>query len=557
MRKYVFGIFLLFALGFILWAPMALQVSVLREAGYYAALLTVALLIGTFRSIDWSCLRGMCHRSSGIWWALGLLALAVWLLFVHVDFGYKFAPAEYLNAAVAESLHAERDVEVLSGGRPFGDRYFRILSESSHEAYLYPFLVSLMHDLLGECESNMFLVNGLLAVVSLAVGFRMGLLLGGRCCAALSLLLWCSLPVFAQSATGAGLAMTGLVCLQLVILLSWLYLRAPSAVRESRLVLATVLLFYAQFEALVLMLPVLAVLCVGWYQARRCFCSWGVAVAPLLCVLPCVGARLARAGEWSVESLTSNFPYILYFFFNTSHDLTNSLVLAVLGGLSVLALCILCRRAGGSLLAEPSVLLAMCFLFGAFGYLVLVAGSEGGRLDVPALSAMALPLYAVLVLVVLVVAARFLRTQLQWTVLFGAVGVYILGFTLPVNAKGVYSEEHNAAREQIWLAQVAQEQLMPSSMIIDEFRISWVLGHWPAVTPEYARGRMADWKQNPPFHRYPEMYVVERLQVVSVAKGEVSFVSDVVLPGVSLEFVAERSFQPFRLTRVSRVVWAE
>ena len=126
-----------------------------------------------------------------------------------------------------------------------------------------------------------------------------------------------------------------------------------------------------------------------------------------------------------------------------------------------------------------------------------------------------------------------------------------------MNVAGVYSEQTNQVREQRWVESVSAVELDPDSLIIDEFTLPWVLRRWAAVTPAYATTRLAEWQAKPPFKRYPDLYVVDRMLATSMKGSQIIFDSSVDLEGVTLELVAERSFEPFAKTRISRIVWAQ
>jgi hypothetical protein len=173
------GVLLLMTLFFWLQTPEESAVTYIRTFGYFftaAAFLgfaaSVVPLIADYRN------RSISRRE----WLLagGVVALGAWLIFVHADFDYKFVQREYRNTAVAESLHVERTVEVLSGGRAFGDRFIRIHREASDQAWMYPFLVSLSHDVFGYRELNLFIVNACLGIALLALGYAQGACFGGR-----------------------------------------------------------------------------------------------------------------------------------------------------------------------------------------------------------------------------------------------------------------------------------------------------------------------------------------------------------------------------------------
>jgi len=556
-RRLILAGFLFFVALFLwLQTPEPRAANYIRVYGYF---FTAAAFLGFAASVM-PLIAGFVTRTiSRREWLLAasVVALGAWLIFSHAAFDYKFVQSEYRNAAVAESLHVERTVEVLSGGRLIGDRFIRIYRESTTQAWMYPFLVSLTHDVLGYRESNLFIVNACLGIALLALGYAQGACLGGRQGGILALLLWVSLPLLSYSASGAGIELSQVVLLQAVFLLSFLYLKEPNAGNETRLCLGMVLLAYCQVEALFFVIPVACVIVVGWIRIKRCLFSWGlVFCAPLL-----LGAlwllTLQPEQQWSLTVFSQNAGHALYFFFCPWNDMGNSLLIAVPALPSLLGVVLLLRRQGTLLRANPDIQLALIFTAGVGCHLAVLLGYSGAQLNHLEISGLSLPLYAVMVLLTTSVTCRVVKNSNHWCYIHGGVIFAIFGFTVPMNVAGVYSEETNQVREQRWVESVSAVELDPGSLIIDEFTLPWVLRRWAAVTPAYATTRLAEWQANPPFKRYPDLYVVDRMFATSMKGSQISFDSSVDLEGVTLELVAERSFEPFTKTRISRIVWAQ
>ncbi len=555
-RLMLAGVLLLMTLFFWLQTPEESAVTYIRTFGYF---FTTAAFLGFAASVVpliADCRNRSISRRE--WLFAGcVVALGAWLTFVHADFDYKFVQREYRNAAVAESLHVERTVEVLNGGRAFGDRFIRIHREASDQAWMYPFLVSLSHDVFGYRELNLFIVNACLGIALLGLGYAQGACFGGRSGGGLAVLLWVSLPLLSYSASGAGIDLSQVVLLQAVILLSFLHLKEPSAGGETRLCLAMVLLAYCQVEAVLFLIPVACVIVVGWLRVKRCFLSWGVVFsAPLL-----LGAlwllSVQPEQQWSLADFSENAAHALFFFFCPWNDMGNSLLIAVPALPALLGMVLLFRRQGILLRAKPDVLVALVFTAGIGFHLAVLLGHPGAQWDRPEVSGLSLPLYALMVLLTTGLACRFVKDSNHWFYIYVGVIVLILGFTLPVNIKGVYTEQSNQVREQRWIESVSAAELDPYSLIIDEFTLPWALRRWAAVTPDYAMTRLAEWRAEPPFKRYPDLYVVDRMLATSMKDSQMNFDSSVDLEGVALELVAERSFEPFTKTRISRIIWSQ
>ena len=150
---------------------------------------------------------------------------------------------------------------------------------------LWPFLVSVAHDVAGVRVGNAFAANAFVLWALLAlVGWRLRAAVGVAG-GALAMALLAGLPLLASCATSAGFETLALALLAAAIVAAVDFARAPSAARANAL-LATVLLgAQARYESLPVLLALLAaaVVVVGarrWPRDR--FGVWLLGAAPLL-----------------------------------------------------------------------------------------------------------------------------------------------------------------------------------------------------------------------------------------------------------------------------------
>lgn len=499
----------------------------------------------------------------------GLLAvlLGSWLLFVQADFGYKIAMDEYILASTARNLHESREVAVTELVYSNGNRMEPASTYVDKRPWMYPFIVSVLHDLIGYDRDNPFIVNGLLGVCLLGMSYRLGHLFAAWRGGLLSVLLWASLPLLCQNASGGGLELLNLCLIQFLLLLSAWYLSSPSACTEGMLSLTAVMLTYTRYESGLFLWATLLIILLGWWRQKAVILSWGSMIAAPLLTASLWQIRLyaSDTDNWELtgdsqvafglDALSNNVAHALNFFFSTDDSLANSLLLSVAGGVGILIFIFLLRTETRRYRREKPVALAS-FIFCVFLLIqfLIVISFHAGRIDSPFVSRYALAFHLCLVLSILAaheyIGARF---KLIWRCSITVCLVYILAFTLPMNAKGIFSKKSFAVREQIWLESLSGSRIGESAFVIDRFTVPWALRDYIAVAPEKAIGQEAVLVDKVRHGAFDAIYYVER----SHYDGE-TFVPDFgygvrLRERFALSLVAERSFRPYTLTRVYRV----
>ena len=546
--------------------PAALP-GLIRRFGYFFAFLS-----GLF-FVCWA-LRGLIGRRRQLrpWLIshrLGLVSVLIgsWVLFVHSEFEYKIAMDDYLLAATAKTMHMERDVAYVSFGREINRQFEAISYEVDKRPWIYPFIVSGLHDLLGYHPSNPFIANALLGSFFLFFAYCFGAALGGQGAGALSVLLWASLPLLSDNANGAGMEMLNLFLLQLVLVLSADYLQAPDRLREGTLALAVLLLTCTRYESGIFAIPALIVILIGWYRRREVFISWASVASVFLLVGHLWQLRLytLSAESWETAEtvdtpmgwnhLVDNVPHALNFFAHIGNDLANSALLSLVGLVSVIALPFVyrsewrrywTRRPAGMAL----VLFAPFFIL----HLLLVLSFHDGRLDSLFVSRYSLPFHVLLVGATIALLSHVaVRFDWLWRYAILVALVYIHSFTLPNLLSGVSSRSNFQVNEFNWTKALAEEELSKDALFIDRFTVQWALNEYAALNPQTARisaQRIADELSEGKYHA---VYVVERLQFDGADFASENPVVDELKELYALEMLHERSFRPMRMSRVYEV----
>ena len=532
--------------------------------GYFSTLFAlfglIASLLLVVRRSDIRPLRWQSAK-----WKKCLLIVAVgsWLLLVHSEWGYKIPTIEPQVVSVAENLHLDRTLFVLDDGTYLRGEFVPSSGHVVRHPWLTAFTISLMHDLTGYRIANAFVLNTLSGVLLLLLGYVQGYLFFGHRGGVMVLLLWCSLPLLTHNATGAGVDLLNVLMIQVVMLLSVLYLRKPDGMHESALCFAVVLLAHARYESVLFILPVVAVILAGWMRAGRVFLSFGaISAAPLLIPLGSLHRYMAeRPDLWEIpleygrrfglDFLTENLSHALYFFFNLSDHLPNSLVLPLLGLPCLLFTILIIRREGHTFWTKPE-----CFVFTVFAIFLgvhglLILAYYDGQLDIMRSARFALPFYLLLVLVVPFVLGQMPPKQWILRFIFGLVLVHLLSVTMPVRSKAVYRERLSEASEREWVAAYVENHLERNALIIDKYPLLWLLEGYASVSPEHAQTKSASILRSIQEGIFANAYYIERF-FWNDRKSANEQMSEAVNP-FRMDGLAERSFRFFEKTRISRI----
>jgi len=210
-------ILLSLVLGFVTFTPPQ-AVNVVRHGGYWVVLLAFTLFAWCFfRSLRDT---GPELRTMRGWWRAGLLVLgATVLLHLHERHEFKVVADEVVLGSTAMQMHFERQAAVIVRGYDYAGNFTPLNVYVDKRPLVFPFLLSLVHDLTGYRVANVFVLNGLLSLALTALFYLLGCRLGGPPAGAAAVLLLCSVPLVAQNATGGGFELLNMV---MIVLTLWL-----------------------------------------------------------------------------------------------------------------------------------------------------------------------------------------------------------------------------------------------------------------------------------------------------------------------------------------------
>lgn len=568
MRRFICT--LLLAIGSLLTVyllPSEAMQWIVRHLGYYFIL--GILVGGAYYAIQAWREREDTSKLVGKDLLRGSLTVfvAAWIIFVHATFDYKIAMDDYLLASTAKGLHEAREVSMVTLGSYWGDTFTRQEIEVDKRPWFYPFCVSVLHDIWGYSDRNPFVFNAITCVIFLGLVYVFGHLLAGRPAGVLSVLLWASLPLLSQNATGAGMEMLNLCLLQLLCVLSVLYLRKPSAALESVVSLTAVLLVYTRYESGLFIFPAVIVIMLGWWRSRKIFLSWGVVLSSVALVAVALQTRMYSLNEaaWELDGgavapfawshIIANMPHALNFFLSYDMSLANSPLLGVLAVPAVLAFAFLLRTELKVYWHRNAAgLISMIFgLFILLQFFVTIS-FHAGQLDQRFVSRYSLPFHiAIVSATVAVLAYAAVRWRVLWRISSSIVVIFILVYTLPSNSRAIFNHSNFVVREFNWLTGIANDELAPRSLYVDRYTVFWSLEGMSAVPIHRMSHKVSKLMTYLDQGVFSEAYVIRRAKYASGEFGSVDSEFDDLQNILSLELVAEKSFKPLNITQVYRV----
>lgn len=550
-----------------LFVPSELAERAVRYGAYWPILLAFIGFAACICCLIRSELARLAELASKLGLGFGICFLiCVGLSFVHVEIGPKILMDDAILESTAKSLHQSREVYTSTFGRWVANDFTIFDGYVDKRPLLYPFAVSLLHDLSGYRSSNPYIVNVIGGVCLLFTLSLLGYFLNGRKGAYLMLLLWVSLPLLSQNASGSGMDLINLLFLVGVILLSILYWKRLDAVSESALALAGVLLAQGRYESPLFLLPIAGVIVFGWIRKGEVILSAGtICAAPLLFGLALQNKFFSQSEAlwelhsgtqtpFALENISDNFVRALSFYFNTSDAYANSLWIALLGFPAVVFLVLYYVRGWRAVYAEKPAQ-SIFGLFSAFllAHILVILCYHDGQLNRLFASRFALPSYLLMSSAIIIVLGAFTRSRRVWAGFSACTLIFIVGYTLPMNAKGVFTQRNYVANEIEWMQSIADDQFEARSLVIDLYTIPWTLRQTASLSPLQAFSNAVRLYDDFASGKYTSIYLIERNEY-SIVENKVQRHESLYPVGVfAVELLAQRSFEPYKQTTIYKV----
>ncbi|RMD76206.1 MAG: hypothetical protein D6820_13150 [Lentisphaerae bacterium] len=554
--------------GFVSFPPDQAQFVVSR-LGPWLMLATFGAFVASLyrlRFIDPFLHAPRCFLRS-YWPEIAAIALCGTLLQVHEPHGFKVLADEIVLADTARSLHYEREFFTPVRAHNVAGNLAEMGGFVDKRPFFFAFVVSLIHDLTGYRPSNVFVVNGVATFVLLSLAAAFGRQLGGRTGGLLAVVLLSSIPLVAQNATGGGFELFNLMMIAAVMLLARRYLVKRDDASLNVLIFAAVLLAQTRYESVLFVLAVGAIVLGVWIVQREVRPTWPVILAPLMLVMyPLQNKVFQRNPDfWQLPEgvdkpfaagfVFDNIGHAVTFFFDPSGNLPNSGVVAGAGIIAVVFIYVLVLSSRGrSLRSRPEVVVLVAFGLVILANFSLLMAYHWGQLNQFEVSRLSLPLYLLMVFAIVLVLHALARQAVVPRVACFLAGLLLYGHALPVTAKAASTLTALSRNEVAWQIEFLNAHRGEDMLYVGYSAILPIIYNVSGINLASANLH----PENIDFHMrmktYPAIYTFQRFDVKpdtgQIVPAEGFELSD----AFQVEVIAERSFTPYSLGRISRIV---
>lgn len=555
-------------LGFVALSP-AQALAFITFGGYWA-------MLGVFVWYVWSLWRLAREEKwrpsqllAGGWKIPVFVCACGLLLLVHEAYGFKILMDEIMLLGTSMGMHFDKHPLYPIRGHDLQGAFQLLDGRLDKRPLFQPFLVATLHDLTGYRPENVFVLNTGLIFALLALTYRLGCRLVNREAGVVAVLLLTSLPLLGQNATGGGFELLNLVMIVGTFLLGLRFAERRDAVSQQALLLSGVLLAQTRYESVLFLIPVGLLVLWAWWKEGRCLIDWGTVFIPLLFVPAALHQKIfsANSSSWELASqpgfdrpfalkyAADNFSHWLNFFFDTTGEHSNSLVLSILGWLALpFALLATAKQLARFRTLSPVAFATAAFMLGFAAHTLLMLVYFWGRFDDPVIRRLSLPLNLWLALAVVLVAAELIRRPWAWRALMVTTGIGMFAYSLPSMSRHDYSLDYYVGREMAWRREFIAAHPEKDYLFIDNNAIIWIT-HLVSGTPVQQslehKDRIIFNFQN---HTFGAIYVFQRYDVDPGTGRETVQKDDDLGPDYELKTYWERRFTPLTVSRISRVV---
>jgi len=547
-------------------ANTQISFAAIQYGGYWLLLLTTLLFGLAAREeirAHWPGWPALRPHWTGL--LVGVLVAVFWQ--VHEPHDFKVLFDEHVLGAIARLMHYERQGAYDAYAHYSNGHYTTLLRDVDKRPLMYPFLVSIAHDLTGYRAENSFLVNGLLGFVLLMLVYGVGAALGGRSVGCVGQLLLGGLPLLAQNATGGGFDLLNITALTLFVIAAWNYWRQPGTGGLDFCVLSGVILANCRYESL-LFLGVLVVLALlKWAREGRISLTLVAALSPPLALPPLLINQIfwsngdnhyfqTTAGNFlNFSHVPDNLYHAFSFLFLPDFHSNNSVLLSVVGSLGLLLTLVWIVRRLPRLWREtgPEIPLLLVML-GALAETAISQLSFWGNWDQPLVSRFSLPLQTTFALCAMFALARGLRGRKVPGWVLGATAIYAVVAAAPVSSEAYMTNDHQTYVSYRWAREYVQKHADIGVLVVTRASVLFTLYNQPCLPIGFANHNPLKVVNVVQLGLYREVWVIQEYTLSHRLNAWVEYPSARLDQRIQLKPMAEFACDTMYHIRISRVV---
>jgi hypothetical protein len=299
--------------------------------------------------------------------------------------------------------------------------------------------------------------------------------------------------------------------------------------------------------------------------------SWFLALSPLLLLTPLLinlvyfatpaffESTVRGSGAFGLGYFSRNLPDALYYLYNWDGNLTNSPLLSWVGTAALLLAVVTALRHLRAVVREGDPLLVLLgFAIFGVGFTKLTLFYFWGQLADPVAARLSFPLQAVFLLAILCVAARILRTPGRLRVAQAVAALFLLGYTLPANARHAATRSLTVSYETEWATNWVRRNCDQRTLFLAYSALPYLCHGRPAVPLEFMTTAPQYFDSLCDDTAYRQVLVLEVYRRDPRTGQWVALHDDMAKycarRGLALEPVVEQVFVPGYVSRISRLV---
>ncbi len=395
----------------------------------------------------------------------GLLCAVLIALFwqVHEPHDFKVLFDEHVLAGIARTMHYEREAAYPSYGHYANGHYFTIGLGVDKRPLMYPFLVSIVHDLTGYRPENSFVVNGLLSFFLLLLIYSVGVAAGGWRIGCFGQLLLAGLPLLAQNATGGGYDLLNTTALSVFLLVAWNYWRQPGVGGLDLGVFTGIMLANCRYEAMLYLGVLIVLAMLKWTRERRISLTLTAALSPVLVLPPMLLNQIFWAGAngsfmqttpdnfLNIKHVPDNLIHAAIFLFTPDFQTNNSVLLSVVGMVALLLTLVWIIRRLPQFWQQTGLELPLLLtVLGVLATTAVSMFSFWGFWDDPVVMRFSLPLYTAFTWCAMFAAALWCRRRALPNWVLGFTALYAVAAAAPASSEAYMTSEHQTFVSYRW-----------------------------------------------------------------------------------------------------------
>jgi len=549
------------------WATTDVSKWVTRYCGYWLLALTCLLFVLALKNelrAHWPGWARLRPHWPGL---LGAVLIGTFLQ-VHEPHDFKVLFDEHVLAGIARTMHYEREAAYASYAHYANGHYYTIGLGVDKRPLMYPFLVSIVHDLTGYRPENSFVVNGLLGFFLLLLIYSVGVAAGGWRIGCFGQLLLAGLPLLAQNATGGGFDLLNITALCVFLLVAWNYWRQPGTGGLDLGVFTGILLANCRYEAM-LFLGVLIVLAVlKWTRERRISLTLTSALSPVLVLPPMLINQIFWSGGngaffqteadnfLNIKHVPGNLAHAVVFLFTPDFHSDNSVLLSGVGVVALLLTLVWTIRRLPQFWREPGFELPLLLtVLGVLATTAVSMFSFWGFWDDPVVMRFSLPLYTAFTWCAMFAAAQIWRGRTLPNWVLGFAGLYAVAAAAPAASEAYMTSEHQTFVSYRWARDyVLAHDADKSILIVSRASVMFTVYGVPNVHMGIANTVPLKVADTVRLGLYREVWVVQEYSLNQKLNAWVEYPPARLDRRLILQTVAELSYRTdFRL-RISKII---